>query len=406
MFELFKEQKLTQKQLAHIINVELEADDGVEKDRTEILKECLNDDEVGACRDDLESALLSQTWRIYDEFAKMDEKTLNIFYDVIDTHIRTFASVAVLTKFYGYQVAEYTYQWHDDLLLIDKIYIKDPANFEPKQSGQVVFDGQNAIDQNIKFCVLKSRATQNRPKGEMALLKIYPAVLLRKKSLAYAGQFVARYAQPYVVGRNGGLNDSRDFVDKLFGFLNGGAMTANDSDNIEIHQLSGNGEAFVNMEKLANARIQKSLLGKVKNSELSNSSRSAQEVDNESFHARIGGYMDLMAQAIQHALNAMLTVNNTWGRKLNHKLWFEFQQKISVDIDRANRDKLYENQIEFTEQYYLDKLGLDTQHFKLKQADKSFSLSHDSLLPDFNDFKKQVYDEIHQGYMDGLKDEY
>lgn len=406
MFEKFKDQKLTQKQLAQIINVELELDDGVTKDRPTILSECLNDDEVDACRDDLESSLLSKQWRIYDEYAKMDEKTLSVFYDVIDTHIRTFASLAILAKFYGYMVAEYTYKYVDDLLIIDKIYIKDPINFIPKQTGQVVFE-ETAIDQTIKFCVLTHRATQNRPQGEMGLLKIYPAVVLRKKSLAYAGQFVARYAQPYVIARNGGMNDSRDLVTKIFSFLNGGAITTNHDDNIELHQLSGNGDAFISLEKLANARIQKSLLGKVKNSELSNSSRSAQEVDNELFNARMGGYMDLMAQAIQHALTAMLIVNNQWGRTLDNKLWFEFTQTVKVDMDRANRDKLYENQIEFTEQYYLDKLGLEKQHFVIKPTPKAFSLSQTAQrLPDFSDFERQIYDAISQGYMDGLTDEH
>ena len=60
---------------------------------------------------------------------------------------------------------------------------------------------------------------------------------------------------------------------------------------------------------MANARIQKVLLGKVKTSDLAHSSRAAQETEEAARQDRIGAYLTLLGLAVQHAVDALVAVN-------------------------------------------------------------------------------------------------
>lgn len=347
------------------------------KSRNEILAVCMADDEVDACREDLESAIIAKEWRIYDEIANgqngASSEDINRLYKVIRRHIKDFAALAILAKFNGYAVAEYIYKVEEDgFLVIDQVLSKDGEldKYVPKRDGSVVFSGEQGemtIDQVAKCLVLKSRAVPARPAGEMMIVKTYPAVLMRKKGWAYAGQFIARYAQPYVVAKGGLLSDLADMTNKVFGLLGGGAVGINQDDDIALHQLSGDGSAFELMERLCNRRIQKQLLGRVKTSELSNGSRSAQETDDETRQDRIKGYLDLMTTAVQHAIDAMLLVNQLYGRTIHapNGLWFEYLEQNKVDKVRAERDKLYcdTGQIKLTREYMIDMAGFEEHHF-------------------------------------------
>ena len=349
------------------------------KSRNDILLACLADDEVDACREDLESAIIAKPWRIYDDVAKgqagVDAQTINRFYDVVRKHIKTFACLAVLTRFNGYAVAEYVYkQDKDGFLVIDKVLDKDGEldRFIPKRDGTTVYRGDTGdvvLEQTSKCLVLTSRAVPARPMGEMMIVKAYPSVLMRTKSISYAGQFIARYAQPYVIGKQAGFNPLQDFARTLYGFVSGGAVGIGADDDISLHQLSGDGSAFEKMERLANARIQKLLLGRVKTSELANGSRSAQETDDKTRQDRIGSYLALMTQAIQHAIDAMLLVNSLYGKAVNAPsgLWFEYVEQSAVDIQRATRDKIYTDtgQIALTREYMIDMVGYEAHHFTL-----------------------------------------
>lgn len=356
------------------------------KSRQEILSACLADDEVDACREDLESALIAREWRIYEDVAEnskpqVDVEMINHLYKVIKKHIREFARLAILAKFNGFAVAEYIYRFDDTvgLWVIDRIKSKEGEldKFIPKRDGSVIFNDttrQITIDQQVKCLVLKSRAVPTRPMGEMMIVKAYPAVVLRAKGFAYAGQFIARYAQPFVVGKQGDslFESAMSFTHKLYGFLSGGALGMGKDDDVSIHQLNGSGEAFELLERLCNRRIQKLLLGKVKISEMGHGSRAANETEDKVRNERIAGYLALMSEAVQHALDAMLAVNDHLGTPINapQGLWFEYVSPTQVDKTRAERDKLYSDTglIALTEDYFVDIVGLEKHHFKMVSA--------------------------------------
>lgn len=326
--------------------------------------------------------MLAKNWRIWGD--GLNEAVINRLYRVVQSHLPVLVDLVIGAKFNGYSVAEYVYQREaDGFLSLKTVLLKDGAldKYQPKPDGSLVYQEmgtEQALDLQLKFQLLRHKAHPTRPKGEMALLRLYPAVQLRKRTLAYAGQFVRRYAQPYVVGKQAGFAPLADFVKQLFGFSNGGAAAIGKDDEITLHQLQGDGEAFQTLERLANARIQKLLLGRVKTSDLSNSSRAAQEIEEGTRNERLGGYVLLLTNAAQHLINALLEANRLYGINIHapQGVWFEVQSEAVMDLARAQRDETYSRiGLTFTADYYKDILGLEEHHFEINSAPAALALS-------------------------------
>ncbi len=345
------------------------------KSRQELYDFMMEDDEVIACQEDVVSALKAKNWRIW--YKNADEKIINALYKWLRPLLDDFAELAVLSRLNGYAVAEYVYHDEPDengLYLIKSVLSKDGElnNYKPKRDGKLIYSASGAdeeLNQDVKFLMLRSKAVPARPMGKMLIIRAYPAILLRKRGWSYLGQFIARYAQPYVIGKQGGFADINHFTNTLFSFLNGGAVGLSQDDSLDIHQLNGNGEAFERLEQMANMRIQKLMLGRVKTSELSTGSRSAQETDDKVREQRMRGYLDLMSQAIQHAINAIVKVNEHYGLKIDapQGIWFEYDEQTKVDKDRAERDKLYcdTGQVRLTKDYLVNIVGFEEQHIEV-----------------------------------------
>lgn len=383
-----KKQKVDQKTLLIAVDSALEGSDAVSADqlltetgksRQELLDAVMADDEVISCRADIEGAISAAAWRIWGD--DVDEELINRLYRMFRRLYNDIAGIAVLANFNGYCVGEYVYKKEPDgFLSIDSVLSKDGEldNYTPMRDGSVLLkteDESIAIDQAIKYLVLTSRAVPARPAGEMMIVRAYPAVALRKREWAYAGQFIARYSQPYVVGKQG--SDSGfgttlgDFTSKIFSFINGGAAGIGKDDSIELHQLSGNGEAFELFERLANRRIQKLLLGRVKTSELTSGSRSAQETDDEARKDRVISYLGLMTKAIQHAIDAVILVNQAWGLPITapQGIWFEYPKVKAFNIEEADRDVKYTStgQVRLTKQRLLN-VGYEESEFEMVES--------------------------------------
>jgi hypothetical protein len=383
-----KKQKVDQKTLLIAVDSALEGADAVSADqlltetgksRQELLDAVMADDEVLSCRADIEGAINAAAWRIWGD--DVDEDLINRLYRMFRRLYNDIASVAVLAMFNGYCVGEYVYKKEPDgFLSIDRLLSKDGEldNYTPMRDGSVMLkteDESVAINQDIKYLVLTSKAVPARPAGEMMIVRAYPAVALRKREWAYAGQFIARYSQPYVVGKQG--SDSGfgttlgEFTSKLFSFIGGGAAGIGKDDSIELHQLTGNGEAFELFERLANRRIQKLLLGRVKTSELTSGSRSAQEADDVARQDRVMSYLGLMTKGIQHAIDAIITVNQAWGLPITapQGIWFEYPKVKAFNIEEADRDIKYTStgQIRLTKQRLLN-VGYEESEFEMVES--------------------------------------
>ncbi len=380
-----KKQKVDQKTLYVAFDSALESSDAVSADvllqetgktRQELLDAVMADDEVISCREDIEGAISAAAWRIWGD--DVNEDTVNRLYRIIRRLHNDFASLAVLAKFNGYAVAEYVFKKEPDgFLTLHSLLSKDGEldNYTPMRDGSMQLkteDDNIEINQTIKYLVLTSKAVPARPAGELMIVRAYPAVALRRREWAYAGQFIARYSQPYVVGMQG--SDSGfgttlgDFTSKIFSFINGGAAGIGKDDKIEMHQLAGDGSAFELFERLANRRIQKLLLGRVKTSELTAGSRSAQETDDEARQDRVMSYLGLMTRGIQHAIDAIIAVNQAWGVPINapQGIWFEYPVVKKFNKDEAEIDAKYVStgQVRLTKQRLLN-VGYEESEFEI-----------------------------------------
>lgn len=391
MFGKAKKQKVDQKTLLIAVDSALEGSDAVSADvllqetgktRQELLDAVMADDEVISCREDIEGAIHAATFRVWGE--DVSDDVINRLYRNIRRLYNDFASLAILAKWNGYSVAEYVFKKESDgFLSIHSVLSKDGEldNYKPQRDGSVLLDVDNesvAINQVIKYLVLTSKAVPARPAGELMVVRAYPAVALRRREWAYAGQFIARYSQPYVVGKQGSENGFgttlSDFTSKIFSFINGGAAGINKDDAIEMHQLSGDGAAFELFERLANRRIQKLLLGRVKTSEMASGSRSAQETDDQARQDRIASYLGLMTKAAQHAIDAIIEVNKYWGLPITapQGIWFEYPTPKTFSVAEADIDAKYVStgQVRLTKQRLLN-VGYEESEFEMIAAPAS-----------------------------------
>lgn len=348
--------------------------------RMELLKITSLDDEFESCREDIRAAMLANNWRIWGE--DVAEETINRLYKNLRGHMALLADIAINARLGGYAVAEYVYRREaDGLWLLDRIANKSGEldNYEPKADGTLLYKGAGAdetVNREVKFLLLTSRADSKNVKGDPLAIRAYPAVQLRKKGLPYALQFIRRYAQPYVVAKQSGFGATvEEFANKIFSFLSGGGIVIGKDDEIALHKLDSDGQAFARIERLANARIQKLLLGRVKTSELDSGSRSAQETDDKARKDRIAGYLDLLQEAGQHAINALLAVNRSFGFAIPapQGVWFEFERDAEISLERAERDAKYlaTGQVRLTEAYYTDVLGFEKDHIQLLEPPAS-----------------------------------
>ncbi|MBF0803349.1 MULTISPECIES: hypothetical protein [unclassified Neisseria] len=339
--------------------------------RDQVYAAVISDDEVESCKEDLRTAMMASGWRLYGDGT--DDTQLDRIYRVVRKNLAAFVELVLTARLNGYAVGRYIYRREEDgLIVLD--YIADRRDeldrYKPKRGGVLIYQGNNGeevLDTQVLNLLLVNRATAKNPAGEMAVARLFPAVSVRKNGFLYAHQFIKRYAQPYMVGKVSG--DAQGFIGKLFSFVSGGAITVDNEDSVEMLTNSANGEGFEKLERMANARIQKALLGRVKISDLANGSRAAQETEENTRQDRIEAYLSLLSLAIQHAVDAMVAVNAVWGLEIKQKggLWFEFVEEVKIDKARAERDKIYADSgmVRFTEDYFTQVLGFEKEHFEM-----------------------------------------
>ena len=334
------------------------------------------DDEVAACAEDLRAAMLAKPWRLYGDGLSEEDK--DRLWKMLRQHMAALAESVIDARLNGYSVARYVYAQGDDGIRIANVSSKrgELERFIPYRDGSLMYRGtagEEVCDTNVMYLFLTHRATSTNPAGEMAAARLYAPVALRSKGFVFAAQFITRYSQPYMVAKiNAGTDEEhRGFMRRFIDFLGGGAVSIEREDDVKMLQNTADGQAFKRLENLANARIQKNLLGKVKTSDLETGSRAAQETEENNRAERIASYLAMLSRAAQHFVDAAVMVNNAYGRPIHAPkgVWFEFEDEVRIDKTRAERDKMYldAGQLVLTEEYYRDVLGFEESHFKLRE---------------------------------------
>ena len=383
------------------------------------------DDEVAACAEDLRAAMLAKPWRLYGDGLSEEDK--DRLWKMLRQHMAALAESVIDARLNGYSVARYVYAQGDDGIRIANVSSKrgELERFVPYRDGSLMYRGtagEEVCDTDVMYLFLTHRATSTNPAGEMAAARLYAPVALRSKGFVFAAQFITRYAQPYMVAKiNAGTDEEhRGFMRRFIDFLGGGAVSIDREDDVKMLQNTADGQAFKRLENLANARIQKTLLGKVKTSDLETASRASQETEENNRAERIASYLAMLSRAAQHFIDAAVMVNNAYGRPIHAPkgVWFEFDDEVRIDKTRAERDKMYldAGQLVLTEEYYRDVLGFEESHFKLReppavpqQTDAKMSLRlSDGLARNAPDTAEQAIArpkmEAVLGLLEGCKD--
>lgn len=343
--------------------------------REQVFAAVSSDDEVESCKEDLRTAMNASAWRVWGDGT--DDGQTDRIYRCIRRHLGAFVEMVLTARLNGYAVGRYVWKVEEDgFITLDMVRDRrdELEKYRPQRDGTLKYNGENGeetVDTTVLHLFLANRPTAKNPAGEMTVARLYPAVALRKQGIQYAYQFIKRYGQPYLIGKytNGGGSDN---VNTVYSLLNGGAATIDTEDSIEMLTNPATGTAFAEIERLANARIQKLLLGKVKTADLNSGSRAAQQTEENARQDRIEAYLTLLSLAVQHAVDALVMVNEQWGVPVKHKggLWFEFDEEIKVDKARAERDKIYADMgyIRFTGDYYEKVLGFEPEHYELAET--------------------------------------
>lgn len=335
------------------------------------------DEEVESCREELRAAMISAPWRIVGD---VEQETQDKLFSVIRRIMPVLAESVLTAKTCGYSVCEYLWASDGGMWIVNKVIDRrgNLDDYEPLSNGALSWKAQQGqiLDTDLKYLFLTNRATSAEPMGEPMVARLFPAIMLRRHGLKFAVQFIKRYAQPYLVGKT--IGDKNDFADNLYQFNAGGATVVGVDDDVSLLKLDADGSAFKRMEQLANARIQKILLGKVKTSDLETGSRAAQETEENSRNDRIMAYLALLTQACQHVIDATLTVNRQYATEIAPvgSVIFEFEKSAPIDLNRAQRDKIYFDTgiIKPTKDYITQVLGFEDNHFTLEN-EHSFQLS-------------------------------
>ena len=345
-------------------------------DRKKAFETVYSDDEAAACMEDLRAAMLAKPWRLYGDGLSEDDK--DCLWKMLKRHMGALAETVLDARLNGYGVARYVYAQDGDGISIAQISNKrgELDRFRPRRDGGLTYlgaSGEEECDTALMYLFLTHRATSSNPAGEAAAARLYAPAALRSKGFVFAAQFITRYAQPYIVAKiHGDSEEEHDgFMRRLMRFMGGGAASVGVDEDIKILQNTADGQAFKRLENLANARIQKTLLGKVKTSDLETGSRAAQETEENNRAERIASYLAMLSRAAQHFVDAAVMVNNAYGRPIHAPkgVWFEFDDEVRIDKTRAERDKMYldAGQLVLTEEYYRDVLGFEESHFKLRE---------------------------------------
>ncbi|WP_234404287.1 phage portal protein family protein [Neisseria elongata] len=238
---------------------------------------------MAACAEDLRAAMLAKPWRLYGDGLSEEDK--DRLWKMLRQHMAALTETVIDARLNGYSVARYVYAQGDDGIRIANVSSKrgELERFVPYRDGSLMYRGtagEEVCDTNVMYLFMTHRATSTNPAGEMAAARLYAPVALRSKGFVFAAQFITRYAQPYMVAKiNAGTDEEhRGFMRRFIDFLGGGAVSIEREDDVKMLQNTADGQAFKRLENLANARIQKTLLGKVKTSDLETGSRAAQEI--------------------------------------------------------------------------------------------------------------------------------
>lgn len=375
--------------------------------RQKLLSVVLADDEVESCIEDLTAEIEANSWRIYPSAtSKLSDEEQDWLWGEINKHLDDCVQIAVTARMGGYNVGEIVYKDLVDDGLIGIDYLSNKADqidkYLPQKDGALKFKGEDEpelIDTAVKHILIRNKPTSKNPMGKAVLSRAYLPVFLRTKGYDFWAVFMDRYAIPFMLGKAGSPTTDLDKMSEaMWGAVQGSVIVVGKDDDIQLLHNSSNGDAFNAFERSANKRIQKLILGRVKISDMENGSRSAVETDDKVRSGRMLSTLKLVSKAVQHLLDALITVNQEYKGKFAgvDKVYFEFEQESEISKERAERDAQLAGtgQIKFTKDYFIDKYDYEENHIEIAEAKEAGAKLSDNRSVQLSDDSKLTGNEL------------
>lgn len=333
------------------------------------LKKLETDDEIFAALRTRREAVVSTPWRLEGG----DEGLTQLLTEELTPLMPQIVAGAWKAVPYGYSVMEAVYRYREDRKIgLSTVGVKPLEWFDPRPDGELRYfspDGGNAsgevVDQVFKFFLTRSDPTYQQPKGEALLSRLYWPWFFRFNGWRFWGQFIERFGQPLLVGKN---SKPTDMAAALLQAHQDAVIAIGVNDSVEAISPATSGEAFEKLEQCIVRRYQKLILGQTLTSDTGTSGGGSYALGQVHADVKEGlrlADIRLVNATIQRIVNALCSLN---GATTNIPS-IVFADDAGLEAERADRDtKLYGLGVRFEKGYFTDRYDLKEEDFTLSAA--------------------------------------
>lgn len=288
----------------------------------------------------------------------------------LEKHMDAITQTAFDGRLFGYAVAEFVADVDDQNRIgCGWFGIKPMQWFEPKPDGTLRYFPDNGrssmdglpVDQDSKFCLIRCKATWERPHGEALLSRLYWPWFFRTHGWQFWAKFLERFGSPILVGNT--ADSTTQMRDALLAAHGSAVLGIGENDKVQaIGAGSGNSNAFEAFESALLRRIQKVVLGQTLTSGTDGGSgnRALGNVHNDVRMDKRNSDLKLVQQAAQWFVDVLCHWNG-WERH-----FVSFGDERGLEEARAKRDKdLHEIGVRFTRKYLEDEYNLRAEDFEI-----------------------------------------
>lgn len=330
------------------------------------LKTLLTDPDVDQAIDRREEELGNAAYTITPSEGPVAE----FIYEQLDLHLETIKGVSMLSKLYGYDVAEML--WGKDSKgcnVVTSMMSKPIQWFEPLAGGALQWfpnDGSQPVmisDQDdfyYRYLYQQHKPTYLNPKGKSLLSRVYWLHYFKTNGWRFWSKFLERFGSPLLIGKTDATTeeDAQKFADAVLAAHNSGVVTVGIDEDVTPVTGGGNGEAFVSYDNVVKQSITTYLLGQTLTSGTDNGGTYGQgKIHQEQQEIIFGSDRKHALKAVQRFIDVICTANGFEAPE------FKWVAKKFVDHEQLDADKkAHDMGVRFTKAYFVDEHGYNDQH--------------------------------------------
>lgn len=338
------------------------------------LGKLLYDDEIFACCDRREKAVVGTRWRIEGDNTDWLHAEISRWHE-------TLVRRAMDAQWIGSSISELIWRRPEEDHNGIRLAAVEPRKIERfiNQDGVLRYQTQSGsyIDvEPLKVLEVRMNASAANPYGDALLSRVYWAWFNKNYGEQFWSKYAERHASPLTVGKfNPRTNNQaeaqrhlNDLAVTLAQAISDGVIVITQDDEISFVNATSDGSAHQLFTRHHIQRIQKTIIGRVLTSELAGGSRAAQETDDNFSQILFDYDLTLCERVINEFIAKVLRLNGT----ARGDILFAYDRTESIDKERWERDTaLMDRGMRFTEQYFIDQYHLEPIYFSLEQIERA-----------------------------------